>query len=200
MVNERVDNQGNPSKQILGINGDKIKTNELNLSRRGNKTLLELLVIDVKVTTKKEKWGRGDVYYKSAQFGLPGQVCDEHKLNGALINMFATRDMSTFKGIQGNRVLPIFFPFTNNDDAWKSYKTCYVVLYEHDNRKKWSKTMSPPYCSNITMPFNSKQDIYGACVPSRNDFLGVPQQSGVSKIFTFSQAELVLGSDWMPEN
>jgi hypothetical protein len=50
------------------------------------------------------------------------------------------------------------------------------------------------------MPFNSKQDIYGACVPNRNDFLGVPQQSGVSKIFTFSQAELNLVSDWWEGN
>jgi len=60
--------------------------------------------------------------------------------------------------------------------------------------------MSPPYCSNITMPFNSKQDIYGACVPNRNDFLGVPQQSGISKIYTFPQAELNLVSDWWEGN
>ncbi len=200
MINERVNSEGNPSKQIIGNDGDKIKIKEPNLNRRGNRTLLELVITGVKVTTKKEKWGKGDVAYVAAKFGLPGESCGDAKYAGKLINRFSTNEMSTFKGVMNNGVAVIFYPPSDNTDDWTSYRVCYIVLFEQDNRKKWSKVMSPSYCSDIKLTFDSKQDIYGSCVPSRNDFLGVPQQSGISKIYTFPQAELNLVSDWWEGN
>ncbi|MEY4571805.1 MAG: hypothetical protein RLZ10_1016 [Bacteroidota bacterium] len=200
MVNERVDNEGNPTKQFIGNNDNITNTNEKKLNRRGNKTLLELLITGVKVTTKKEKWGKGDVSYVAAKYGLPGDVCGDPLKVEMLINRFSTSEMSVWKGPRTGFVPAIFYPPTNNNDAWTSLRTCYVILYELDNRQKWFKEKSPSYCSNIKLTFISKQDMYGDCNPNRNDYLGVPQQSGATKIYLFPQAELKLSSDWYPED
>jgi hypothetical protein len=175
-VNEVVNNSG-----IIPVSNKTVKNRGI--------SNLALSIKQFKVATKKEKWGNGkaeieDVFrlYNSSNCqNLFGNYGFTKKVKSSNINNWVYPDDRT----------EIFWdPYW-----WESSSSAFIVLYEKDRRKKFSKSVAIPNCSGIDLNFVSKEDIYGTHSPNRADY-AIPNTGAQIDVNIGNNNFITLHSTW----